>query len=99
MTKKKVVNEVKVVGVIKGSDLKISSEKVSERPPFEKAVYKNTPTSSGDVRVIVLQDYNGMLNELRAGDIIDMPERRFKSLSSRGLVKEYKGRELPNKQR
>jgi hypothetical protein len=76
-----------------------SSEKVSPYPAFEKREYLSTPTESGDVRVIVLQDYNGMLNELRAGDIIDLPERRYKSLAFRGLVKLYSGKSEPNKQR
>lgn len=112
MTKKKVIEKTSVKSpkivkpeVIKvgGHDLKVetiySTEKVSERPPFEKAEYFNTPTPSGDVRVIVLKDYKGMLNDLYAGDIIDMPERRYKSLAFRGLVKLYTGKSEANKLR
>jgi hypothetical protein len=110
MTKKNVVKSVKTPKIVKPEIIKVgnqtlkvdtiySSEKVSERPPFEKREYSNTPTESGDVRVIVLQDYKGMLNELYAGDIIDMPERRYKSLAFRGLVKLYTGKSEANKQR
>jgi hypothetical protein len=78
-----------------------SSEKISDHPVFEKQVYQNIPTvlQPGDVRVIVLKDYNGMLNDLREGDIVDMPERRYKSLAFRGLVRLYDGKTLPNKNR
>ena len=76
-----------------------SSEKISDRPAFEKMEYENLPLQSGEVRVIVLKDFKGMLNELYAGDIIDLPERRYKSLAFRGLVKIYDGDKLPNKER
>jgi hypothetical protein len=110
MTKKKEVKAplkkapAQVVKLPKNKPLVIetirSSEKISEHPVFEKQEYKGLPTpNEGDVRVIVLKDYNGMLNELREGDIIDMPERRYKSLAFRGLVKLYEGKDLPNKQR
>lgn len=69
-------------------------------PAFEKRVYEGLPTlNEGHVRVIVLKDHNGMLNDLREGDIVDLPERRYKSLAFRGLVKLYEGSNLPNKQR
>jgi hypothetical protein len=78
-----------------------ADEKMSDFPVFEKQVYNDIPIvlQPGDVRVIVLKDFNGMLNELREGDIVDMPERRFKSLSFRGLVKIYEGKNTPNKLR
>lgn len=78
-----------------------STEKMSERPVFEKREYTNIPTQleAGNVRVIVLKDYKGMLNDLYEGDIIDLPERRYKSLAFRGLVKLYEGTNQPNKQR
>ena len=109
MAKKNVIKSapVKVIKPetikVGGNDLKVetiySTEKVSEHPPFEKREYSSTPTESGDVRVIVLKDYKGMLNDLYAGDIIDMPERRYKSLAFRGLVKLYTGKSLANKER
>ncbi len=77
-----------------------STEKVTFRPVFEKReILTPVPTNQGDVRVIVLKDYKGMLNDLYIGDIIDMPERRYKSLSFRGLVKLYDGPKQANKQR
>ena len=78
-----------------------SSEKISGHPVFEKKEYVNLPTQleEGYVRVIVVKDYKGMLNDLYAGDIIDLPERRYKSLAFRGLVKIYEGKSNPNKQR
>ena len=76
-----------------------STEKVEVRPVFEKPVYENIPIPTDSVRVIVLQDYKGMLNDLYVGDILDVPERRYKTLSFRGLVKLYDGPKVPNKQR
>ncbi len=78
-----------------------STEKISEPPVFEKREYKSIPIpiEAGNVRVIVLKDYKGMLNDLYEGDIVDMPERRYKSLAFRGMVKLYEGEKLPNKQR
>jgi len=76
-----------------------STEKVAVRPVFEKQVTENIPIPSDSIRVIDVQDYKGMLNDLYAGDIIDMPERRYKTLAFRGLVKLYNGPKIPNKQR
>ena len=76
-----------------------STEKVEVRPVFEKPVYENIPIPTDSVRVIVLQDYKGMLNDLYVGDILDVPERRYKTLAFRGLVKIYDGPKVPNKQR
>lgn len=53
----------------------------------------------GHVRCIVLREYQGMLEYHDVGDIVDLPERRFKSESFRGLVKEYHGEGQPNKRR
>jgi hypothetical protein len=90
----------------------IASEKINvkvERPTKEKAeadpsfgkfeVLTVIPLKEGFVRAQVLQDYKGMEDDLYCGDIIDLPERRFKSLSFRGMVKEYKGGLNPNKRR
>lgn len=65
----------------------------------EKREYSGIPVQKGFIRVIVLKDYNGMLNELSADDIVDIPERRYKSLFARSLVKKYDGKSAPNKLR
>jgi hypothetical protein len=75
-----------------------SKEKV-EFSPFKRDDETLGKLEEGHVRVIVLIDYKGMNDELYAGDIIDVPERRYKSLSLRGLVKEYKGTNTPNRLR
>lgn len=75
-----------------------AKEKV-EYPAFTKTEDVVEKPEDGHIRVIVLIDYKGMNDELYAGDIIDVPERRFKSLSLRGLVKEYKGTNAPNRLR
>jgi hypothetical protein len=72
----------------------ISSEKVfKEFGEFKekREIRTGVPIPECYVRVIVLKDYEGMRDYLLEGDIIDLPERRFKTLSFRGLVKEYKG--------
>jgi len=35
----------------------------------------------------------------KEGDIIDLPDRRFKTLALRGFCAEYKGTKKPNKER
>lgn len=77
-----------------------SKEKVEKTPVFPKMeILTKVPLPDGYVRVIVLKDYKGMEDDLYTGDVIDVPDRRFKSLSLRGLVKEYKGDLQPNKRR
>ena len=76
-----------------------STEKIEVKPVFEKKIIETIPIPTDSVRVIVLQDYKGMLNDLYVGDIIDMPERRYKTLAFRGLVKLYDGDKKPNKKR
>ena len=44
-----------------------------------------------NVELKFLKDCDGMTGHYYPGDIIDLPERRFKSLRLRGLVDEYKG--------
>jgi hypothetical protein len=46
-----------------------------------------------------MKDCEGMTGHYYEGDIIDLPERRFKSMRLRGLVDEYKGESGPNKER
>ena len=73
----------------------IDSEKFDVQKFFEKRVIKGkVPTRNipdGHIRVIVLKECEGMTGHYYEGDIIDLPERRFKSLRLRGLVDEYKG--------
>ncbi len=67
---------------------------------FPKAIIiTKVPLPEGYIRAEVLKDYKGMEDDLYCGDIVDLPERRFKSLSMRGLVMEYKGESQPNKRR
>ena len=65
----------------------------------EKRVYPSTMVPSGHVRCLVIRDHEGMACYHYVGDVIDLPERRFKSLSFRGLVKEYKGESGPTTKR
>ena len=77
----------------------VSTEKIVY-PAFSKYEIKTAiPLPNGYIRCIVMKDYNGMTDELREGDIIDLPERRYKSLSFRGMVKVYEGNKLPNRLR
>lgn len=83
----------------------IESEKFDVQKFFEKRVIKgkvpviekNIP--EGHIRVIILKDCEGMTGHYYKGDIIDLPERRFKSMRFRGLVDEYKGDSAPNRER
>lgn len=81
----------------------IESEKFDVQKFFEKRVIKGkVPTRNipdGHIRVIVLKECDGMTGKYYEGDIVDLPERRFKSLRLRGLVDEYKGESGPNKER
>ena len=81
----------------------IESEKFDVQKFFEKRVIKGkVPTRNipdGHIRVIVLKECEGMTGHYYEGDIIDLPERRFKSLRRRGLVDEYKGESGPSKER
>ena len=83
----------------------IDSEKFDVQKFFEKRVIKGkVPTverniAEGHIRVIVMKDCEGMTGHYNEGDIIDLPERRFKSMRLRGLVDEYKGDSAPNKER
>jgi len=83
----------------------IDGEKFDVQKFFEKRVIKGkVPTverniAEGHIRVIVLKDCDGMTGHYYEGDIIDLPERRFKSLRFRGLVDEYKGNSAPTRER
>ena len=75
----------------------LSSEKFV-RPVFkEKRETNGIP--EGHVRVLILKECEGMTGIYQEGDIIDLPDRRFKSLRLRGLCEEYKGKEKPTRER
>jgi cytochrome oxidase assembly protein ShyY1 len=77
-----------------------STEKVLKPQVYEKHIMTGTfPVTPGNIRVEVLVDYKGMIDDLYRGDIVDLPERRYKTLVNRGFVKEYKGDRIPNKLR
>jgi hypothetical protein len=99
ITPKEVVKPKRVKPIIVET-IHSTAEKAEKVPVFEKRVITGSlPVAEGCVRVIVLLDYHGMLDECYKGDIQDLPERRFKSLAFRGVVMEYKGDRIPNKQR
>jgi len=83
----------------------VDSEKFDVQKFFEKRIIKGrVPTAErhipeDHIRVIVLKDCEGMTGHYYEGDIIDLPERRFKSMRLRGLVDEYKGDSAPNRSR
>jgi hypothetical protein len=58
-----------------------------------------TGIPAGHVRVIILKDCEGMSGPYKAGDIIDLPDRRFKTLALRGFCAEYRDSKKPNKDR
>ena len=98
---KKVEKKVKVVKPkLIVETISAVKEKVEVSRVFPKMeVLTNVPLPDGHIRVLVLQDYKGMTDDLYKGDIIDVPERRFKSLAFRGLVVKYEGKGMPNKKR
>lgn len=72
----------------------------------EKAIIRVFPEKKettgipvGHVRVVILKDCEGMSGPYKAGDIIDIPDRRFKTLALRGFCAEYRGSKKPNKDR
>ena len=75
----------------------ITSEKYVVPQFREKKETNGIP--EGHIRAIVIKVFNGMTDLLETGDIVDLPDRRFRSLQMRGLVKEYVGDKLPNKRR
>ena len=82
------------------STLEHLSEKKEINPVAQKKVYlTKVPIPEGFIRAIVLIDYVGMSEVLYEGDVQDLPDRRFKTLSNRGLVKQYDGDRPPNKLR
>ena len=83
----------------------IVSEKVNQKFD-EKAIIRVFPEKKetngvpvGHVRVIILRECPGMSGVYKQGDIIDLPDRRFKTLALRGFCAEYKGSKKPNKVR
>lgn len=73
---------------------------VSDYPVFAKVeVLTQVPIPVGHIRAEVLKDYKGMEDDLYEGDVLDLPERRFKTLANRGLVIECDKTRYPNKVR
>ena len=54
------------------------------RSSSRKRFSKGVPVPEGHIRVIVMKDCEGMTGHYYEGDIIDLPERRFKSLRISG---------------
>lgn len=75
----------------------VSSEKWVVPAFIEKKALKGFPVPDGHIRVIIIKDCEGMTGNYFEGDIIDLPERRFKSMRFRGLVDEYSGDKAPNR--
>jgi hypothetical protein len=74
----------------------VTSEKIVVAKKTEKRVVKTKiPIPEGHVRVIALVDFEGMTCHHYEGDVIDLPDRRFKTLVNRGIVREYKGYKEP----
>lgn len=74
--------------------IEVTPEDLKEKRLQNVYTEKNVIVTSlpqGYVVCEVLKDYDGMQTRLCAGDIIQLPERRFKTLSMRGLVKKYDG--------
>ena len=77
-----------------------TGEKVVYDEAFEKReIVTKVPIPEGHIRAIVLRDFDGMEDKLFSGDVVDLPGRRFKTLSNRGYVREYEGTRIPNKDR
>ncbi len=91
-------SEVKSVPKTKHEFSEIKEKKVINVIPKIEILTK-IPIPEGYVRCMVLQYFEGISDKLEPGDIIDVPERRFKSMVFRGLVEEYKGTASPNKKR
>ena len=92
-------SEVKSVPKTKREIVAEVKEKRIVTPVLKSECLTEVPVPEGHIRAIVLQSYAGMVDDIDIGDILDLTERRFKSLSLRGMVKEYKGTEPPTKRR
>ena len=77
----------------------LSSEKFVRPVIREKAILNSRGIAENHIRVIILKECEGMTGRYMVGDIIDLPDRRYKSMVIRGLCEEYKGDEKPTKQR
>jgi hypothetical protein len=109
--KKAIKPEVKIEAAIQKKKIiqpliieTLSSTALSEKRIISMAGEKNevqirVPIPSGHVRCIVMKDYEGMSDYLYVGDVVDLPDRRFKSLVFRGYVEQYTGVRAPNKMR
>lgn len=98
-TIKKSPKKVKAPIVIETISTAVEKKEI-QKPVYEKRIYlTKVPVPTDHIRVIVLKDYRGMTDELYSGDVQDLPLRRYKSLSARGLVEKYDGERPPNKMR
>ena len=103
------ITEVNVAGVVKPKRKKAITietlgvalqEKAKMSEVKEKREFlTKVPVPEGHIRCICLVDYKGMEDDIYAGDVQDLPQRRYKTLSMRGFVKPYEGERPPNKLR
>lgn len=91
-TKIKIVKPLEV-GTIKSGPF------IKEKVEFPIHMITKIIIPADHVRCIVLKDHQGMFDFHKAGDIVDLPDRRYKTDSFRGLVKKYDGEGQPNKRR
>ncbi len=91
----KVVREEREVAIMASRE----KREITTPVPMRVDVLTKVPLPEGYIRCIVLKEHTGMLDLHKVDDIIDMPERRYKSDSFRGLVKKYDGDRQPNKRR
>ena len=76
-----------------------SKEKIVRAPVQEKRVITGIPVPEDHVRCIILRRCEGMTGWYVAGDIVDLPERRYKTMTFRGLVRKYDGTDDPTRKR
>jgi hypothetical protein len=91
----KVVREEREVAIMASRE----KREITTPVPLRVDVLTKVILPEGFVRCIVTKEHTGMLDVHKVDDIIDIPERRYKSDSFRGLVKKYDGDRQPNKRR
>ncbi len=100
---KKTERKIKVIKPLEVETINSSrpKEKIEVMSPIKEkiVVLTKVPVPANHIRCIVTKDHQGMISYLKTGDIVDLPERRYKTDSFRGLVKNYDGSRNPNKQR
>ena len=101
---KKEVKKIKIIEPLRVETIKdkypsFQSEKKEMTMPTKYKVLTIVPLPENYVRCIVLIDHTGMLENHDIGDIVDLPDRRYKTLANRGVVEIYDGEDQPNKRR